>query len=402
MKTVFKPSDHDLVERIAHPLDGAVSSATSVANAASQWRAALTAALPDIEEVLADTVARGMVHRDPVGLASTLRGLADTLLRAVGLDLIERVGQPVADAQGLDAMVAAIPALWRRAVQPVVRRILSTGALLTMATQQARKYSPDQDRDERGRFAEMGGGGSAVPQATTPTASLEQQTEAARKLIASAMGVNELPIGPGGPVYVSQSPVAIRAALPVAMALREMEQRGYKMPATLWVTDREGGYPGGFTNVTTMTEGRRVQEVGSHIEIYLPRTIPADVDIDAAVRAAFEAKSVVIPTTVHSVKDIVVHEMGHYFNGVRLEGDRDWEFAAVRAQPGPTPNNIANATEAVKQVAGKVSEYARSNVNEFLAETFTRLYRGDELPSDVHDLYAKLKGKYPLGYKRAA
>lgn len=92
--------------------------------------------------------------------------------------------------------------------------------------------------------------------------------------------------------------------------------------------------------------------------------------------------------TIRSIRDIVVHEMGHVVNGTGVIG------VPVSVIPEDTPGSNDNR-RGVRRAMHRVSVYAARNSNEFLAESWTRLYRGETLAPDSMALYRHMKGRMP-------
>ncbi len=55
--------------------------------------------------------------------------------------------------------------------------------------------------------------------------------------------------------------------------------------------------------------------------------------------------------------------------------------------------------EEIQKTAGKVSEYSKVGIGEFIAETYARMIEGKTLPEDVIVLYKKYNGPIPNGFK---
>lgn len=76
--------------------------------------------------------------------------------------------------------------------------------------------------------------------------------------------------------------------------------------------------------------------------------------------------------------DHISHEIGHHLHR-KITGDAAfWTDRAL--------------TAAEKIVAGKVSKYAKVNMHEFVAETFTGMTKGVQYPPDVMEMYKRFQG----------
>ena len=155
-------------------------------------------------------------------------------------------------------------------------------------------------------------------------------------------------------VRITDQRNAMRVAVKTADVLTEMKAKGYAMPNSVNIE----------VNSVLAVEGAvETTPRGRDLSIYIPDSIPYDADMDEVVKTAFDGGYRNLDrsdTTIHSLKDIIVHEMGH-----------------VNGQE----NASTVLTQELKNVARKVSDYATTNKQEFVAETFTRLYRGEKLPA---------------------
>jgi len=178
----------------------------------------------------------------------------------------------------------------------------------------------------------------------------------------------------GASVIVSDHPTTIQTAKTALATLREMKSRGYRMPTMVEIVSSEEAAVRGETAVTA------VRSTHTRLSVLVPNTIPADVSVDDAINAAFQK----VPNafTIKNVKDVVVHEMGHVQVGIELNGS-DWASVG-RGWGGRWKNG--------PDVAKTVSDYASKNPDEFIAEAFTRLYRGETLSVDAMKMYRDLKG----------
>lgn len=214
-------------------------------------------------------------------------------------------------------------------------------------------------------------------------------------------------VGPEG-VNVQRTPNCVRAAPAVAAVLATMQAQGYRMPTNVLIL--ADASPSGELRAETLQPRGGGAAV---VTVWVPSSIPADVSLDDATRAAFHPPGgdpSVIGTTVTSFAEIVVHEMGHVVNGITRSASADAEMFAdalgvwVTASESDIASQLGDAdqrantwpkVQRVRDTARLVSEYAYKNPSEFLAETFVRLYRHDVLEPRVHALYQRLNGKYP-------
>ncbi len=185
-------------------------------------------------------------------------------------------------------------------------------------------------------------------------------------------------------VAIEDHPIAIQAAVAVHSVLKEMHSRGYKMPDEVTVNRVPGG-PGaadtvsGQTSLHTPDANSWSTATTRTLSISIPDTIPASLKLDDVVRASFGKDPNAF--AVRSMRDIVIHEMGHVQVASSLEG-MDWD-ALGRGWAGRWKNGA--------EIAKGVSDYASKNPDEFVAESFTRMYRGETLSSDVMKMYRDLK-----------
>lgn len=175
-------------------------------------------------------------------------------------------------------------------------------------------------------------------------------------------------LGEGGSAYIENHPTAVDAGKTMLSVLAEMKEKGYELPASVAVT-RQYGHPSGVTHIPKATPENLLRGMGSDLMVTVPM-IPGDVDLDAAVAAGLGAT-----TTARTIRDVVIHEMGHVAHG-SMVGRPSADFG--------DPDVIKAATS--------VSKYAASSPQEFLAESFSRLYRGEKLTPEAMALYKKLEG----------
>lgn len=181
-------------------------------------------------------------------------------------------------------------------------------------------------------------------------------------------------------VDVPEHPNALRAAFTVAETLREMRAKGYEMPDSVEVK-LVSGTTDLLAGRTTWTRPRlSYAPFTTTLSISVPDQLPPEFSLDKAAEIGFGGKTKNMARydnidrfSIRTFKDIVVHEMAHVQNGPRL----------YKPMPGP---------ELWPHAATTVSNYATDNTNEFLAEAFVKMYRGDTLSYDARKLYDELGG----------
>ena len=231
-----------------------------------------------------------------------------------------------------------------------------SGLFATPRPKSARKYSEDQPRDDHGRW---GSGGFT---------SSHEATIALSHLVSDH-------------TYVEDHPIAIAAATATHAVLAEMKIKGYAMPNSVDVHRASGPAHGetAWYIPTEATVGN--SQLKTKLRVMLPETIPTNVSLKDIVASTFGGtdpeNGAVDKFTVRSVKDIVIHEMGHVLAGGR------------GSMAIPEDHPMARVNE---DAARSVSRYAARNQDEFLAEAFTRLYRGETLRPDAQRLYDRLNG----------
>lgn len=181
-------------------------------------------------------------------------------------------------------------------------------------------------------------------------------------------------------VYVEGSAQSLEVAATVESVLTEMKAKGYEMPEKVIVNlDSQSSAHGSVA--------RRPPRLERTLTITTPASLPADVTVDEAIRAAFSGRDRegVEWHTTKSLRDMVIHEMGHVQDH---NLDRSADLMDVPEPFGPGPWTSTQLRAAVNSV----SRYARTSRQEFRAEAFTRLYRGEKLTPDAQKLYDRLKG----------
>jgi hypothetical protein len=192
------------------------------------------------------------------------------------------------------------------------------------------------------------------------------------------------------------SAVAIRAAGVVADVLEKMKVQGYAMPDRVDVQLTKHHSPKGAVRGIRITDvGGGAETNEKHLSVDLPDTLPDDADLDDAVYAVFSEETSAGDDplyaggfnyhrfTARTLKDIIVHEMGHVQAGHR---GGELNMAPMLS------SNLFPSTAAIKRAMKRVSIYASTSEDEFLAEAFTRLYRGETLAEDSMKLYRALRG----------
>ena len=276
-------------------------------------------------------------------------------------------------------------------------------------------YSPDQARDEGGKFAPEGGGGSGAGGAgatgdrvrpdmspnrpgvdesdfivpfTDDPHEFTKQAGRAENDIAKALGMDSSRATRIQEIRVDPHPNAIRAAPEVGRVLAEMKARGFEMPEKILVDIVNEDSPRG-------------EAAAWMLRVSLPNEAPDDVPLDHLARAAFGGKDEDgLPDfqSGGSFAGLVVHEMGH--------------VQAITASTGRVPSmgqqlqhyseqhhmSYSEAHDRFRKLAGEISGYAGTNPNEFVAETFTKLYRGESVSDEVREMYTFFGGT-PAGQR---
>ena len=232
-----------------------------------------------------------------------------------------------------------------------------------------------------GRFASgdgSSGGGDAASGASGGSTSTGRDTFATT--LDATLAIQQLLDKPNAPVSVRwNAPQALDAATTTHDVLSEMKARGYEMPSAvnIDVVDTNAAGPEGVTDFVTPNADGSGSGLRTQLQILLPATLPPDANLDAAVKSAF-GSSDQAPNAfaVSNMRDIVIHEMGHIQAGLRDSKVGIDGFSSLADQ----------------HAALTVSLYASTNVNEFMAESFTRLYRGESLQLHAQALYDRLDG----------
>lgn len=189
-------------------------------------------------------------------------------------------------------------------------------------------------------------------------------------------------------VHVSAYGASVRAAAIVADVMAEMRTKGYAMPNIVHVGVAQSGGPVPAGLVL------RDNEV-TLLSIIVPNVGP-DVSLDDVVLRAFRGKCKVHSSltaktasvdryAVRSMRDVVVHEMAH----VQAHPYGEWaEELVLRSKAQGI--NMAELLQSL--LVSNVSAHALESPDEFVAEAFVRMYRGDELTSDANAIYGLLQG----------
>ena len=296
-------------------------------------------------------------------------------------------------------------------------------------------------RDEQGRFGEGSGGGEKAAERAAMEAEyhklqanraaveggkqyvdLEQGERMAVLQQQQARLKEILPKGATA-IIADPNPKLLRAADTAIAVLAEMKAAGIEMPSSIKIEtvsgQREEAHPGirAAVHGVNITEGRQVS-LKKNLVIEIPETLPPDAPLDHAVAAVFGESTPSTNTKIgrvnnqvgmtpnqekeiaahgdpqyptydrfvaRTLKDVIVHEMGHVQAGHLEELN-----VAARLQAGLFPS-----TQSIRQAMLRVSAYAGTNANEFVAEAYTRLYRGETLDPDSMKLYRSLSGPMP-------
>lgn len=187
-------------------------------------------------------------------------------------------------------------------------------------------------------------------------------------------------------ITVPITQVGVRAGAAVAVQLAEMKAQGYVMPRGVRIIE-ENEMSGTFFPKDGM------------LHVAVSPTIPSDVSLDDAARAAFTFESNATSAaasqgierafTIESFKDIVVHEMGHANHFAKAKPPMLWGGVEMPDESGL--RRVMRAAD-MRKIATSVSEYAQTSPPEFVAEAFTWQYKGGTLTEDATKLYAFLKG----------
>jgi hypothetical protein len=254
-------------------------------------------------------------------------------------------------------------------------------------------YSDDQPRDEGGRWTAAGASGRFASMG-------DAQRDSERIRIEGAF--TDL----GMDLFIEKEATHLQLASRAHAVLTEMKAKGYKLPDGLYVKSDDQDAP--HAAVSGAGADRALL-------LYLPKALPPDADLDEAASVAFDGT--VSATEVglgrvgsaeltpnqekaweshpdplysaydrfapRSMRDVIVHEMAHVQTGHRGQLN-----VAELLNKG-----TFRSTLDIKRAMMRVSQYAASDgQDEFIAETFVRLYRGDEVPEDSMKLYRALNG----------
>jgi hypothetical protein len=251
-------------------------------------------------------------------------------------------------------------------------------------------------RDEAGRFAEVAGASPTAPHVRGKFAEendriyqqLGLQTKL-KKLVSSA-------------IIAKPEPNLLAAGQEVLDVLKGMKDQGLEMPHSVLVDHTTGARASGGVRASIAgwairdEKGNLLGGHKKHLTVEIPDTLPSGANLDDAVSAVFGKPSEVNPKWAYkdteyqtydkfaarTLRDVVIHEMGHVQAGHR--GDLPYGELLQRGKFG--------STDAIRKAAMRVSEYALSNADEFLAESFLRQYRGEKLAPDSEKLYDALDG----------
>jgi len=174
-----------------------------------------------------------------------------------------------------------------------------------------------------------------------------------------------------GPVGVDDHPVAIRAAHETAAVLAELKTKGYLMPSGVDIRVHGKDNPSGLA------------EDNGTLMLKVPMGLPPDVSLDVATQATYKGELEGVPRfVVTNFREVVLHEMGHIMRRRPNESDST-EFATELRHL---------KSDLFIPAALQVSRYAVGNPDEFVAEAFVKLYRGDVLSPETMATYTALRG----------
>ncbi len=88
-----------------------------------------------------------------------------------------------------------------------------------------------------------------------------------------------------------------------------------------------------------------------------------------------------------STHDILNHELGHYLHSMNIS-----EFDNLLGRLSSRKTKLFKNNKEQQDVASKISNYAKTNPREFVAECFSYMCAGNKLPDDVLKLYKYFKG----------
>lgn len=299
-------------------------------------------------------------------------------------DDFSRIGEvliDVSDKHGQVTTSIKVPAN-AKAIRGAIRQaLLNPGAPQTKFDFfRLNEFNPSQERDERGRWTDTVG---SYESELRTRARQEKQVDDVQDAL-KAIIKGEWRSGKRTSVHVDSHPVTIKAAQQMVPILQEMKNAGYRMPEQI-VVDRRY-----IHSVSGSVYDNKRLSVG------FPHEVPVTAKPDDLAKVAFSGTVSAYDTTTDSFagttfKDLVVHEMGHIQDRTDT---RYWLDDSVLKKVGAvlsTKTDIAGV-DTFKRIAFRVSNYARENPTEFVAETFTRLYRGEKLHDDVIKMYKALNG----------
>jgi hypothetical protein len=210
-----------------------------------------------------------------------------------------------------------------------------------------------------------------------------------------------------------------------------------EMPNSIMIGTVSGKRLEGNPGIRAAVHGVHIKEgkqesLKKHLVIEIPETLPLDAPLDHAVAAVFsgtvsskDTKATGLSTgaitpvmekyvqehgdpdfaeydrfTARTLRDVIVHEIGHVQAGHRGEldvGTLMGTHAGMSRDKAVFPHQGA-----IKRAMLQVSVYASNNQDEFLAESFTKLYRGEKLSPDAQKLYDALDGPPVFFPKKAS
>jgi len=260
------------------------------------------------------------------------------------------------------------------------------------------EYDPDQPRvpagsAEGGQFASWAQAVSSVPASSTQNVNDWTDADEPARLAVEAR-LNELLTDYSRPIprdtnFVVGDEPAVRTAQAVVDTLIEMKTKGYTMPARVSVVTSNQKDIAGSVDPNNL-----------HLKIHIPGELPRGANLDDAVKIGFSSKTDgqddFVPRTM---REVIVHEMAH----IQYAAKASWRNVnlntVVRDFAARTKNDFENiadsedtAVERMMKAISSVSTYGHQAMPEFIAEAFTRKYRGEKLSRDAQLMYDLMKG----------
>jgi len=252
-------------------------------------------------------------------------------------------------------------------------------------------------RDAKGEFTESRGGESAYPLADVYRRGTGETSFRSPQIAKMYLSRH---VNVGGSVLISDEAKSLAASVYLDRVLGTMQQRGYAMPDQIEVltVDRET-LKAQAAFARPLADDRPIGQraATTSLSIQIPSAIPRITSLNEAAKVSFGGEMTspwgaqIRMTSVQSFDDVIVHEMGHLQAGIRVGGTGK-TMADLIGTPGPWNTSEGQSASWFTRAAQEVSSYADTNTDEFLAESFTRLYRGDTLPPNSQLLYDALDG----------